>query len=183
MKRILSILLALTMILSLSVCAFAAEGDAKAVSDKDKLLEAIPMSKDALVTDDKDGKIHIAELLDIPEEAKDAANELIASIIAKGYIIRSAFGIWTDDKEINFCTVKLPQIDVPEGATVFINSHAVEPDTTDDSSYYYDAPLKDITIVVIAVPRTPSDVGSYEIAPASGSGSSHVHYGSPTFKG
>ena len=137
MKRILSFMLAVIMILSFSVCAFAAEGDEKEVAEEDKQLEACPMPKDVTIPGDEEGKIKLASLLDIPDEAKDEARAQVQKVIARGYAIRSGFGIWIDDKGISFCTIKISQKDVPDGASVFVNGEAVQLETKDDDGYFY----------------------------------------------
>lgn len=184
MKRILSFMLAVIMILSFTVCAFAAEGDEKEVAEEDKQLEACPMPKDVTIPGDEDGKIKLASLLDIPDEAKDEARAQVQKVIARGYAIRSGFGIWTDDKGISFCTIKISQKDMPDGGSVFVNGEAVQLETKDDDGYYYfDVPLKNVMIVLIALPKTVPAGGSDDTASSSGGGASITYYGSPTFKG
>ena len=189
MKRILSCILILAMILSFSVCAFATETDARVIPEEDKDLEPIPLPKDVSALDAEEGKIQLALLIDLPDPLKATARKNIKDVTAMGYKIHSGFGVWTESEEKTFCTIKLSMKDVPDGAVIFVNGNMIEPETRDNDGYdYFDVPLNtvpDKSVVLIAV-REKKDVTPDGVTP-DGSGDVPApvptHYPSPTYRG
>lgn len=183
MKRILALVLMLAMVMSLSVCAFAAESSDTAVPEEDRDLEVCSMPKDVSVIDDEEGKVQLDSLIDLPKTLKVSARQDIEKVTAMGYKIHSGFGVWTEAEDKTFCTVKLSMKDVPDGAVIFVNALPIQPETKENDGYYYfDAPLNtvpDKSVVLIAV-REKWDFTPGAEAP---SFESEPHYDSPTFKG
>lgn len=174
MKRVLSLMLALVMMMSFSVVAFAADTVA---SEEDKLLETVPMPKDVSIVDDKDGKVQIAGLLDAPDSTKAAAKEQIEGLEKMGYKIHSGFIVWSDDKDVTMCSIELPELSVPNNAVVFLNAQRIQTETK-DSVKYFDVSLNGVVVVLIAVREDKApDFDGY--TPVSGGGSD-LHYSSPT---
>lgn len=171
MKKFLAFILMLVMVMSFSVCAFAADAS-----------DASPMPKDVSIEGNEDGKIQLGSLSDLPDPLKDAASKQIEIVIGMGYKIHSGFGVWSEDAEKTFCTVKLSKKDVPDGAVIFVNGAPIQPETKDDDGYFYfevslDSKL-DKSVVLIAVPEKKAGSGD-----GSGSSSSggKLHYNSPSF--
>lgn len=175
MKRVLSLILMLAMLMSLSVCAFAAENTDPVIPEEDRDLEIYPMPKDVSVLDNEDGKVQLASLIVLPDPLKAAARKQIEKVIGMGYKIHSGFGVWTEVEDKTYCTVKLSLKDVPEGAVIFLNGDAIQPETRDNDGYdYFDAPLNtvpDKSIVLIAVrEKKEGTVVGYTEIPGGGGG-------------
>jgi len=185
MKKVLSLMLALVMMFSLSVCAFAAD---TAVSEDDKVLEAVPVAEDITIADDHGGKIHIASLLDLPDDVKAVAKEQIEKIQAMGYKVQAGFAITSDDKDVDLCSVQIPQNSLPEDAVIFVNGQRIQAEEANGEETF-DVSLSDVVIVLIAVRETKAGAASSGADAAAASGSSsgrrqpqpEPHYDSPTY--
>ena len=179
MKRVLALLLTLVMVMSLSVCAFAADG--RDIPEEDRDLEPIPMPKDVSIINDEEEKVLLDALVELPKLLKVSARKDIKEVTERGYKIHSGFGVWTEAEDKTFCAIKLSVKDVPDGAVIFLNAQPIQPETRDNDGYYYfDAPLNtvpDESIILIAV-REKKDYIPVPVAEDSGSG---PYYPSPTY--
>ena len=169
MKRILSILLALTMILSLSVCAFAAGSpdsrhvhepdvyDVPAVvpapigarADRDELLRKIPMTEGVSVEDGvaENDKVVLSRLIDAPDDVKALARNIISQMENDGYTINSGFAAWSEQGTISKGIIKITVSSVPEGYGIYVNGVLVEDPEMHDGLYFIEVDLPAIITI------------------------------------
>ena len=162
MKRVLSILLALTMILSLSVSAFAAGSPSSGGvdepevydvpgyvpvvvrTDRDVEIRKVPMPKGVTVDD---SHVIVDRLADAPEEIKAIARQVIDKMNADGYTIDSSFASWCDDGKVTRCISKIPVSSVPEGYDIYVNGVLVEDSEMHDGFYFVEVDLPAIITI------------------------------------
>lgn len=161
MKKVLAAVLALALMLSVSVCAFAAD-DMKDVS-------SVPMPKDVSVDP---AEINLGALIDLPDALKAEAEKQAARIRNSGYMILSGFGVWSDAGTKTFCTVKLGVEEVPKDAKIFVNGQAILPETgkDDEAHFYFDVPLdakltKSVVLIAIREEQGKDEAEPYYPSP------------------
>ncbi len=157
MKKLLSIVLMLAMIMSLSAVAYAGSYSSAhpvpaeepevyepvPVPEEDINLEDIAMPEDVSVDDDD---VIVDKLANSPDYIKETAKKEIATLKRSGYKIDSGFGAWSKSGKTAACTIKLSEKDVPEGSEIFVNGTAVQAELK-DGYYYFNVKLPAVILV------------------------------------
>lgn len=159
MKKVLSVVLMLAMILSLSAAAFAGVsypsysdgGDdqpevfdpAPVPVNNDVDLNAVAMPKDVSCDDDD---VIVDKLANCPDAMKETAKKELAALKRSGYKIDCGFGAWSKSGKTVACMIKLSEKDVPDGSQIFVNGAAVQAELK-DGYYFFEVSLPAIILV------------------------------------
>lgn len=162
MKKVLSIVLLLALVLSMSATAFAggsvgaaggsgsqttydsptpskkSEPDVyKTGSDPVPVTDPDADLKDVNMPKDvsvDDDDVIVDRLANSPANIKEEAKKELAELKRNGYKIDCGFGAWSKSGKTLSCTIKLSKNDVPSGSDIFVNGVKVEPAV--DGGYY-----------------------------------------------
>ena len=156
MKKVLSAVLMLAIVLSLSAVAFAGNSPHSSSSDPivepevygggssaDVDLSSVAMPKD-VSTDDDD--VVVDKLANCPDAMKETAKQELAALKRSGYKVDCGFGAWSKSGKTAACTIKLSEKDVPDGSQIFVNGAAVQAELK-DGYYVFDVTLPAIVLV------------------------------------
>lgn len=157
MKKVLSTVLMLAIILSLSAVAFAADSPHSSSSSdpvvepevyyggggSDVDLASVPMPSDVSCDNDD---VAIYSLANCPDALKETAKQEIAALKRSGYKIDCGFVLTAKSNGTAACTVKLSAKDVPDGAQIFVNGAAVQAELK-DGYFVFDVTLPAIVLV------------------------------------
>lgn len=158
MKKVLSTVLMLAIILSLSAVAFAADSPHSS-SSSDPIVEpevyygggsstdvdlaSVPMASDVSCDNDD---VAIYSLANCPDALKETAKQELAALKRSGYNVDCGFVMVAKSNGTAACTVKLSAKDVPDGAQIFVNGAAVQAELK-DGYYVFDVTLPAIILV------------------------------------
>ena len=158
MKKFLAAILAFALMLSLSVCAFAADEleDVNSVNELEDV-SSVDMPEDVSVDSDE---VKLGTLRELPDPLKAEAEKQAGHMRDGGYMIFSGFGVWCETEAKTSCTVKLGLEDVPAAADIFVNGQAILPEIKeDDPAHCYFSVPQDAkltkSVVLIAMHGTP----------------------------
>ena len=157
MKKVLSAVLMLAIVLSLSAVAFADNSPHSSSSDPivepevyngggssaDVDLSSVAMPKD-VSTDDDD--VVVDKLANCPDAMKETAKQELAALKRSGYKVDCGFGAWSKSGKTAACTIKLSEKDVPDGSQIFVNGAAVQAELK-DGYYFFEVTLPAIILV------------------------------------
>ena len=157
MKKVLSTVLMLAIILSLSAVAFAADSPSSSSSDPivepevyygggsstDVDLASVSMASDVSCDNDD---VATSSLANCPDALKETAKQEIAALKRSGYKIDCGFVLTAKSNGTAACTAKLSAKDVPDGAQIFVNGAAV-PAELKDGYFVFDVTLPAIVLV------------------------------------
>ena len=158
MKKVLSTVLMLAIILSLAAVAFAADSPHYSPSSdpvvepevylgggggSDVDLASVPMPSDVSCDNDD---VAIYSLANCPDALKETAKQEIAALKRSGYKIDCGFVLTAKSNGTAACTVKLSAKDVPDGAQIFVNGAAVQAELK-DGYFVFDVTLPAIVLV------------------------------------
>lgn len=159
MKKVLSTVLMLAIILSLSAVAFAADSPHSSSSSDpvvepevyyggggsstDVDLASVPMASDVSCDNDD---VATYSLANCPDALKETAKQEIAALKRSGYKIDCGFVLTAKSNGTAACTAKLSAKDVPDGAQIFVNGAAVQAELK-DGYFVFDVTLPAIVLV------------------------------------
>ena len=157
MKKVLSTVLMLAIILSLSAVAFAAGSPHHSSSDPivepevyygggsstDVDLASVSMASDVSCDNDD---VATSSLANCPDALKETAKQEIAALKRSGYKVDCGFGAWSKSGKTAACTIKLSEKDVPDGSQIFVNGAAVQAELK-DGYYFFEVTLPAIILV------------------------------------
>ena len=157
MKKVLSTVLMLAIILSLSAVAFAADSPHSSSSSdpvvepevylggggSDVDLASVPMPSDVSCDNDD---VNIFSLANCPDALKETAKQELAALKRSGYKVDCGFDAWSNSGKTAACTIKLSEKDVPDGSQIFVSGAAVQAELK-DGYYFFEVTLPAIILV------------------------------------
>lgn len=162
MKKSISLLLILAMMLSFSAVAFAASSPSTQPSAESDVFQPIPAPKDDINLDgialpkdvsvDKDtsgvddSDIVIEKLAKCSAAMKDEARQELAALKRSSLKCDCGFGVWSKSGKTSSCTIKLSEKDV-NGGEIYVNGNVIEPELK-DGYYIFTVTLPAVVLIV-----------------------------------